>query len=246
MDILIVDDEPLARDRLARMLADEPDYKVVAQAANAEQAMAAVMQQDPDIVLLDIHMPGDSGLQTARQLQALEDAPAVIFCTAHDQHALDAFGVNAVDYLLKPVRREQLLEALSRARNPNRAQRQQLDSLNRSDEQEGRAHISARTRRGVELIPIEHIFYFAADHKYVTVYHQGGETLIDDTLKELEDELGDRFARVHRNALVAINRIEAMEKNSAGQFELRLAGSDARPVVSRRHVSGLRDLLASL
>ena len=246
MDILIVDDEPLARDRLARMLADETDYKVVAQAANAEEAMTAVMQHDPDIILLDIHMPGESGLQAARQLEALEDAPAVVFCTAHDQHALDAFGVNAAGYLLKPVRREKLLEALQRARNPNRAQRQQLDSLTLNRERDGRAHISARTRRGVELIPIEHIFYFAADHKYVTVYHLGGETLIDDTLKELEDELGDRFARVHRNALVAVNRIEAMEKNSVGQFELRLTGTPERPIVSRRHVSGLRDLLASL
>ncbi len=241
MDIIIVDDELLARDRLARMLADEPDYRVVAQAATAEEAMTAVMEHDPDIVLLDIHMPGDSGLQAAERIAQLEDSPAVVFCTAHDQHALDAFGVNAVDYLLKPVRKEKLLQALNKAQSLNRAQRQQL---NQNSERSGRAHISARTRRGVELIPIEHIYFFAADHKYVTVHHQDGETLIDDTLKELEEELGERFVRVHRNALVALNRIQAMEKSDGGQFVLRLSGTDHRPLVSRRHVSGLRETLA--
>ncbi len=241
MDIIIVDDELLARDRLARMLADEPDYRVVAQAGTAEEAMTAVMAHDPDIVLLDIHMPGDSGLQAAERIAQLEDSPAVVFCTAHDQHALDAFGVNAVDYLLKPVRKEKLLQALNKAQSLNRAQRQQLDQRG---ERSGRAHISARTRRGVELIPIEHIYYFAADHKYVTVHHQDGETLIDDTLKELEEELGERFVRVHRNALVALNRIQAMEKSDGGQFVLRLSGTDHRPLVSRRHVSGLRETLA--
>ncbi|MAZ87208.1 MAG: DNA-binding response regulator [Cellvibrionaceae bacterium] len=241
MDIIIVDDELLARDRLARMLADEPDYRVVAQAGTAEEAMTAVMAHDPDIVLLDIHMPGDSGLQAAERIAQLEDSPAVVFCTAHDQHALDAFGVNAVDYLLKPVRKEKLLQALNKAQSLNRAQRQQLDQRS---ERSGRAHISARTRRGVELIPIEHIYFFAADHKYVTVHHQDGETLIDDTLKELEEELGERFVRVHRNALVALNRIQAMEKSDGGQFVLRLSGTDHRPLVSRRHVSGLRETLA--
>ncbi|MGH1372318.1 MAG: LytR/AlgR family response regulator transcription factor [Cellvibrionaceae bacterium] len=246
MDVIIVDDEPLARDRLQRMLSDQPDYTVVAQAGNVEQAMSAVMQYDPDIILLDIHMPGDSGLQAAERIAALDDCPAVIFCTAHDQHALEAFGVNAVDYLLKPVRKEKLLQALAKAQNPNRAQRQQLKQLSGNTDRSGRAHISASTRRGVELIPIEHIYYFAADHKYVTVHHQGGETLIDDTLKELEDELGERFVRVHRNALVALNRIEAMEKASSGQYVLRLTGTTESPSVSRRHVAGMRELLASL
>ncbi len=246
MDVIIVDDESLARDRLQRMLSDQPDYTVVAQAGNAEQAMAAVMQHDPDIILLDIHMPGDSGLQTAERIASLDDSPAVIFCTAHDQHALEAFGVSAVDYLLKPVRKEKLLQALEKAQNPNRAQRLQLKQMAESTDRTGRAHISASTRRGVELIPIEHVYYFAADHKYVTVHHQGGETLIDDTLKELEDELGERFVRVHRNALVALNRIEAMEKNSSGQYVLRLIGTQERPLVSRRHVAGMRELLASL
>ncbi|NIB39405.1 response regulator transcription factor [Pseudomaricurvus alkylphenolicus] len=238
MDVVIVDDEPLARDRLKRMLADEPDFRVVAEVSSGDRVMAAVMEHDPDIVLLDIHMPGESGLLAAQQLVDLEDPPAVIFCTAYEQHALEAFGVNAVDYLLKPVRKEKLLAAMQQACNLNKAQRQTLNQGS-----EGRPHISARTRRGVELIPIEQIHFFAADHKYVTVYHREGETLIDDTLKELEQSLGERFVRVHRNALVALNRIEAMEKGANGQFVLRLTGTQQRPVVSRRHVAALRQLL---
>ncbi len=240
MDILIVDDEPLARERLARLLTEVADYRVVGLAANAIDMMTQVMQQDPDIVLLDIQMPGSDGLQAAGQLAALDDPPAVIFCTAYDQYALDAFGVNAVDYLLKPVRQEKLLQALQRAHSLNRAQR---TTLTQAPEVSSRSHISARTRRGVERIALDRIHFFAADQKYVTIYHDDGETLIDDTLKELETELGQRFVRVHRNALVAVNRIEAMEKNPAGQFELRLQGTDQRPQVSRRHASDVRQRL---
>ena len=243
MDIVVVDDEPLARDRLKRMLSTEADYRVVAEASTADEAIAAVMREDPDIVLLDIYMPGDSGLQAAESLSALEDPPAIIFCTAYDQHALDAFGVNAVDYLLKPVKKEKLMSALAKAQSLNKAQRQQIDKGREGDI---RAHISARTRKGMELIPIEQIFYFSADQKYVTVFHQGGQTLIDDTLKELETEFAGRFVRIHRNALVALNRIEAMKKNSAGQFVLKLSDTDHQPVVSRRHVGGLKELMGRL
>lgn len=243
MDIVIVDDEALARERLARMLAAESDYRVVATAADGAQAMAAVMREDPDIVLLDIHMPGDSGIETAGLLAQLDDPPAIIFCTAYDQHALDAFGVNAVDYLLKPVSKSKLLAALVKAQHLNKAQRQ---LLNRDSGGSSRTHISARTRRGVELIPIEQVFYFSADQKYVTVFHQQGETLIDETLKELETEFAPRFLRIHRNALVPLNRIEAMVRNDSGQYVLRLTGTDLQPVVSRRHAGGVREVMSRL
>jgi len=244
MDIVIVDDEPLARDRLARMLTDYEGASLVAQAASGTEAMAAVIRCDPDAVLLDIHMPGDNGLVIAEQLLALEDPPAVIFCTAHQQHALQAFAVSAVDYLLKPVRKEKLFAALDKTQTLNKAQR--LGLKRKSISNNGRSHISAKTRGGVELIALDHILFFSADQKYVTVYHRGGETLIDDTLKELEQELGDSFVRIHRNALAAVGMIEALEKSTEGQFELRLAGSELRPVVSRRHVSGLRELLTNI
>lgn len=250
MDIIIVDDEPLARDRLQRMLSDATDYRVVSQAGNADEALSAVLQLDPDLVLLDIQMPGDSGLQTAARLAELEDPPAVIFCTAYQQYALDAFAVNAQNYLLKPVRKEQLLQALDQAQRLNRAQRLQALTApppgGAGPGAEARTHITARTRRGLELIALDKVFYFAADQKYVSVYHEGGETLIDDTLKELEQEFGARLVRTHRSVLVMLDRVEAMEKNRIGQFELRLTGTELRPVVSRRHAGHLRDLLSRL
>ena len=248
MEIVIVDDEPLARDRLQRMLQDDERFNVVGEAADGEAAFAAVMRYDPDIILLDISMPGQSGLQIAERLSQLDEPPAIVFCTAHDKHALEAFSVNAADYLLKPVRKEKLLQSLTKAMSLNKAQKSslrnepsQLDVISKT-----RSNISAKTRRGVELIDLDSIYYFAADQKYVTVYHEAGETLIDDTLKELEHEFKRKFVRVHRNALVALERIEAMAKNIDGQFEVRLKGTDDRPTVSRRHVSALKELLTSL
>lgn len=245
MDILIVDDEPLARDRMRRLLDGNNNYRVAAEAGNSAEALDQMLTVDPDIVLLDISMPGETGLDLAKRLTELEEPPAIIFCTAYDEHALEAFAVNATDYLLKPVRQEKLLESLDRVSSLNKAQRSQLQQTG-EDNNASRAHISAKSRRGVELIAIDSIFYFAADHKYVTVYHEDGETLIDDTLKDLEKEFPQRFVRIHRNALVALDRIEAMEKNIDAQFEVRLAGTDYRPIVSRRHVSALKDLLSRM
>lgn len=241
MDIIVVDDEPLARQRLINMLSDSDEFNVVAEAGNAEQALSLIDDKDPDLVLLDIQMPGESGLQAAAKIGALDDPPAVIFCTAHDQHALQAFGVNATDYLLKPVRKSQLLSALTKARQLNRVQRHSIESA-----PNGRDHITARTHAGLELIALSDVFFFLADQKYVTVYHQDGETLIDESLKALEEEFSDRFVRIHRNALVATQRITGLIKNAEGQCELSLHGTDHKPQVSRRHLAGIRDLLNSL
>jgi two-component system response regulator AlgR len=243
MDILIVDDEHLARQRLLRMVEKIEGFCVIAEADNAEDALVAITQYDPDIVLLDIRMPGRDGLSLAQDIAELEDAPAVIFCTAFDQYALDAFGTNAVGYLLKPVKAEQLLQVLEKAQKLNKIQRvaAQKDTAPKSENQ--RTHITAKTRRGVELIPLDDVRYFLADHKYVTVYHRTGEHLLDETLKELEEEFGTRFVRVHRNALVSVKHIEALERNAQGQYQIRLADTELRPVISRRHVSDVKELL---
>ncbi len=243
MDVLIVDDEALARQRLVRMVEKIEGFSVVAEADGAEEAMAAITGHDPDIVLLDIQMPGRDGLSLARDIAALEDPPAIIFCTAYDQYALDAFGTNAVGYLLKPVKAEQLLQVLEKATKLNKIQRVAAQKNPAPKKENQRTQISAKTRRGVELIPIDDVRYFLADHKYVTVYHRNGEHLLDETLKELEEEFAGRFVRVHRNSLVSIRHIEALERSAQGQYQVRLSDIETRPVISRRHVSDLKDLL---
>lgn len=243
MDVLIVDDEPLARERLARMVAQLEGYRVVGQASHTGEAMHAIAQQDPDVVLLDVRMPGEDGLSAAHQIGALEDPPAVIFCTAFDQYALDAFGTQAVGYLLKPVRAEQLREVLEKAQRPNKLQRQSTEEP--ADNQDRRC-LSAKTPRGVELIPLDDIRYFMADQKYVTVYHTSGEHLLDETLKELEETFGERFLRTHRSVLVSVRHLQAMERNGDGQYQVRLADTEHRPPVSRRHAGALKELLQKI
>jgi two-component system, LytTR family, response regulator AlgR len=242
MDILIVDDEPLARQRLVRMIEKLEEHNISAEVDNAESALAAIQEFDPDVILLDVRMPGKDGLVLAHEISALECPPAIIFCTAFDQYALDAFGTAAIGYLLKPIKSEQLQEALNKAQKLNKAQRLQAQTpLANKDSK--RSHISAKTRRGIELIALEDIRYFVADHKYVTVFHRNGEHLLDETLKELEEEFETRFIRIHRNALVSVKHIEAIERDSQGQYHLRLMDTQQKPLISRRHVSGVKERL---
>ena len=195
MDIVIVDDEPLARQRLVRMV-KKLEHNVIAEADSAQAALEAIATHDPDVVLLDVRMPGGDGIDAARKISALDDPPAVIFCTAFDQYALDAFGTEAVGYLLKPVRAEQLQEVLERAQRPNRLQRASTRAVTGTPQ---RHHVSTKTLRGVELIPLDDVRAFIADQKYVTVHHINGEHLLDDTLKDLEEEFGNRLLRIHRS-----------------------------------------------
>ncbi|MCQ4348784.1 LytTR family DNA-binding domain-containing protein [Pseudomonas stutzeri] len=247
MNVLIVDDEPLARERLARLVGQLDGYRVLEPGAgNGEEALALIDTLKPDIVLLDIRMPGLDGLQVAARLCEREAPPAVIFCTAHDEFALDAFQVSAVGYLVKPVRQEALAEALKKAERPNRVQ---LAALGRpaEDHAAARSHIGARTRKGIDLIPLEQVIYFIADHKYVTLRHEHGEVLLDEPLKALEEEFGERFVRIHRNALVARERIERLQRTALGHFQLYLRGlGDEALTVSRRHVAGVRKLMHEL
>lgn len=246
MRVLIVDDELLARQRARRLVEAIEGYEVAGEAVNGEGALAAIRELDPDIVMLDIRMPGEDGLSTAKRIAQMQHSPAVIFCTAFDEYALEAFDTLAVGYLLKPIQMEQLQATLNKAQKLNKLHHRVLATDATGSNPQSRKNIAAKTRRGVELVPIEEVFCFVADQKYVTIIHKNGETLIDDTLKELELEFENLFVRVHRNALVAVHAIEKLERMNSGQYELQLKNTDCRPTVSRRHVAAVRELLSAL
>lgn len=239
MKVLITDDEPLARERLRRLIDGIAGAEVAGEAANGREALTLSDRLKPDIVLLDIRMPGIDGLETAMHLASAEPAPAVIFTTAYGDHALAAFDTNAVDYLLKPIRRERLEQALARAHSLNRAQ---LEATRRVNGADARSHICARSGERLKLIPVDEVIWLRADHKYVTVRHTDGEVLIEEALKALETEFGSRFLRIHRNCLVARDRIAAIERAADGGAVVCLRDSGERLGVSRRHAARLRDL----
>ncbi len=246
MKVLVVDDEKLARDRLVRMVDMLEGYEVVGSAEAGDGAVREAIRLEPDIVLLDIRMPGMDGMEAGRQLATLTTPPAVIFCTAFGEHAVEAFDVNASGYLMKPVRREALLDALIKASRVNKVQIEAIVGKDEATDCRSRTHISAKTRRGIELIPLSEVKFFQADHKYVTVRHEGGEVLIDDTLRDLETEFGDKLVRIHRNALVMMDHLEGLERDPSGHYQVRMRGIEEKLDVSRRHVSGLRRLVQTL
>lgn len=229
MRVLIVDDEPPARDRLRRLLEELPDTECAGEAGTGEQALELARQAKPDVVLLDIRMPGMGGLEAARHLAALPEPPAIIFTTAYEQHALEAFDAQASGYLLKPIRRERLAAALERAQRPSRAQLTRI-----SEAAEARTHITARVRDQLKLIPVADVLFFYAEQKYTTVRHLGGEDLIEDSLRALEEEFARQFVRVHRSALVAVAHIEALERALDGACLVRLRHGGGELPVSRR------------
>jgi two-component system response regulator AlgR len=236
MKVLLVDDEPLARERLRRLLAELPDCEICGEAADGRAALELYGERQPDVVLMDIRMPGMDGLEAARHLAGLPDPPAVIFTTAFGDHALEAFEACAVDYLLKPIRRERLAAALGNARRLTRAQAARLETGAGG----ARNHICVRVRGNLHLVPVIDIRFFRADNKYVTVRTGDSEYLIEESLKTLEDEFGARFLRIHRNALVAVDFIAGLEKDSEGQCLVVLGGIDERLEVSRRHQPEVR------
>jgi two-component system response regulator AlgR len=240
MKILLVDDEAPARERLRRLIEELGDgYSVVGEAANGEQALATARETDVDVVLLDQKMPGLSGLETAAALEELDPPPAVVLVTAYPDYALDAFECHVADYLVKPVRRERLAATLERLPRTTRPQR----ILVGSGEGEARRHLSAHYRGGVQTVLIEDVLYLLAEQKYVTVRHSGGRILIDESLKSLEQEFPDRFVRIHRNALVAIEQLVGLEKGVDGASVAVLAGCEERLPVSRRHLPEIRRFL---
>ncbi len=241
MRVLIVDDEPPARARLRELLNRLSDYESCGEASTGAEALRLAQRLNPDIVLLDIQMPGLNGLETARQLAEMEQPPAVVFTTAYGDHALEAFDADAIAYLLKPVRLERLEQALVRAGRINRAQLSRLAADQPADG--SRSHIRARIGQRLELIPLAEVFYFQADQKYVTVRHRHGQALIEEALKTLEQELGARVVRVHRNALAVAIHITGLEKAADGNVSLVFHDIPDRLEVSRRHLPAIRQFL---
>jgi len=242
MNVLIVDDEAPARDRLRRILEEDGTHAVVGEAANGEEALRMVERLEPDVVLLDIRMPGLSGIETAQHLNTFDKPPAIVFATAYDEYAIDAFEASAVGYVLKPVRRERLNQALELARRLSAGKLSEVTSKPGLGER--RNHLCTRSLGELKLIPIADIFFVVADQKYVNVTHRNGRDLIDDSLKSLEEEFPDVFVRIHRGALVAVSSIDSLKKTADGQTQVALRGGaphDAdRLIVSRRHLTNVK------
>ena len=236
LNILIIDDEAPARDRLNRMVRAISGFEVAGEACSAAQALEQISLLNPDVLLLDISMPGMDGMSLARVLQEGGASPAVIFCTAYQDQALEAFEREAVDYLVKPVRPERLEQSLDKAK------RYLGDSQRQTAEHFLRSTVGGK----VVLTPIQRVICLVSEDKYTTVLHEVGETVIDESLTELEQRFPELFFRIHRNALVSRKHIRGLERTSEGPTLVTLSGTDRKPEVSRRNISALRKLLSQL
>jgi len=234
--ILIIDDEVPARNRLRRMLAEVPAVNVVGEAATGQEALRLIPQTAPDVLLLDISMPGMDGMTLAQMLQQQDRAPAIIFCTAWSDQAVEAFECDAVDYLVKPVRAERLELALDKARR----------FIARLDAGATGPFLRSTLGGKVSLLPLADVICLNAEDKYTTVVHKNGELVINQSLRDLEHEHADILIRIHRGTLVAKKCIRGLEKTSDGRHFLQLEACDARPQVSRRNLPAIRKLIREL
>ena len=243
LKILLVDDEALARSRLRTLLGDcrEPAAMVAAEAADAVQAMAAMQHQAFDAVLLDIHMPGADGMALARLAASLPRPPAVVFVTAHASHAVQAFELDAVDYLTKPVRLERLQQALQKVERL--VQSRQAQKPEKTEEV-----LLIQDRGRTERVPLSEVLYFKAELKYITVRTARRSYILDGSLSELEERYAGRFMRIHRNALIAGRAVRSLEKHfdpEEGEgWAVRLNGLDELLTVSRRQLGAVREAIA--
>lgn len=239
LKILVVDDEALARQRISALVEElGSPYQLVAEAANGEEALRRFDEMGPDLVLMDIRMPGMDGLEAARRLAQRDQPPAVVFTTAYEEHALQAFDSAALDYLLKPVRKERLLSALQRSQ---RLTRSQLAAVSLQEEEVPQLHASYRG--GLKTLPLDQVIYLRADSKYVIARHEGGELLLEESLKSLQDRYGEWLLRIHRNALVVRRHLMGMEKGNDGIPRVVMRGCEETLEVSRRHLPEVRRIL---
>jgi two-component system, LytTR family, response regulator AlgR len=249
--VLIVDDEALARSRLAALVREcpEPVCEVVAECANARQVVEWLAEHEgqADVALLDIQMPGALGTELAAELKRLPRAPAVVFVTAHGEHALTAFDLEAVDYLTKPVKRDRLFAALARAARASAA-----NTPAQSDANAATPVLVVSERGRVVRVPLADVLYLKAELKYVTLRTATHSYVLDDSLTDLEVRLGERVLRVHRNALVAKQAVRALERRKVADSEdegneigwaVQVAATGEWLSVSRRQVAAVREAL---
>lgn len=240
--VIVADDEPLARARLTSLLSDlavEIDTEVVASASTGDMALARAADTPADVILLDIQMPGMNGLETARRIARLPKPPAIIFVTAYDEHALSAFELRAVDYLLKPVRLERLREALSRVKP--------LSSETSENLAPRRSHFTVVEPGRVWRVPVSDVLYLRAELRYVTARTRQREYLLDESLLKLEEEFDDDFLRIHRNCLVARRHLLGFQRQAGegeGHWLAILRDWPERLPVSRRQAHVAKDFVA--
>jgi two-component system, LytTR family, response regulator AlgR len=235
--VFIVDDEPPARHRLKELLTDciaQISLELIGEAANGRDALEQLTERHADVVLVDIRMPEMDGIELAQHLNKLDNPPVIIFTTAYDNYAIQAFELKAIDYLLKPIRLGRLFEALTRARTAIPIKTEVLQELM----PEPRKNLSIQQRGKILLIPIESILYLRAELKYVTVHTSDIDYLSEEPLGALEKEFAARFIRIHRNCLVAKDEIESFEKiadeGEESHWVVKLKGSEERLPISRR------------
>ena len=252
LKILVVDDEPLARDRLRELLVDiaiQFPSTVVGEAGNGVAALDFLRDHAVDVVLADIRMPRMDGIELAGHLGAFPAPPPVIFTTAYDNYAVQAFDLNAVDYLLKPVRAQRLLVALQKVQAAQPAPPELLASVGRAVRGGGRTHLSCLERGRLLLVPVAEVLYFKADLKYVTARTVDREYLLDEALTHLESEFAERFIRLHRAVLVARTALAGFEKAAGDDAEAYgwalLRGVPDKLPVSRRQWAPAKSALTS-
>lgn len=240
LKLLIADDEAPARNRLRELLGDMSGVNIVAEAKNGQEALNFANDYQPDVVLLDIRMPGMDGVEAARHLQKMTTPPAIIFTTAFDSYAMQAFDLNAVDYLLKPIRFERLQAAINKAHALLPSQLEAIAPLNGQ-----RTHLSIAERGRILLIPLTDVIYLRAELKYITVRTAEKEYLLDESLNHLEQEFGNTFIRLHRNCLVAKAYILGYEKrhlehnvesNAEGNIEVDHSNGDKHWVALLKNI----------
>ncbi len=230
MKILIVDDEHLARERLQRLLAGIEGIDTISESDNGRNALARIENDHPDLILLDIRMPTLDGMALAQKVHSLKSPPWIIFTTAYSEHAIDAYGVEAVDYLLKPIRKERLVEAINKVRL-------------RITRPAGAPMLRTTESGRVRLVSLDEILYFQAESKCVTACLSRHNLLLEDSLKQLQSRLGDAVIRVHRNALVPQQQVSGIIRADDGEQHIQLKDGRVGPAISRRHLPKVRKLL---